>query len=172
MKSERGLVGKLILIIIASLLMILTVTVVSSMTASLPGDLIYPFKGFVENLRLQQQEFEFRYIGSASIYLEMMQARLDEIEQLAQRRNKDKEIIATTQRLLEIQKKTINKLREAEDQEGGDALPLFNKFESILKQEQDNLPRLFPEVSQPAVESIQKVIDQSEIDLEILHPAK
>lgn len=167
MSFENGLAGKIVLIITTVALIALAVIVVKNTPNSLPGDFIYPFKAVVENFRLSQQEFEFKYAGRTSIYLDMLQARFSEIEQLIKRKNKDKEIIATTKRLLEVQEKTLNNLGHAKIQ-GGNTPPLFTRLESILRQEQNNLSGLTFEVSQPTREAITKIIEQSKIDLERL----
>ena len=166
MASERGLIGSILIIILTGGLIGLIVLVVRDTPNSLPGDFVYPVKDVVENLKLAQYELE--YVERTNIYLNMTQARLTEIERLIEKRNKDKEIIATIQRLLDVQAKAITNLGRAKTQ-GGNIYPLFDKLESILQEEQNVLPELIFDLSQPATEAINKVIDQSEIDLERLN---
>lgn len=165
--KETGLVGKIVLIVVAGGLITLTVIIVKETPNSLPGDLVYPIKGIAENLKLAQHELE--YAKRANVYLDVTQARLIEIEGLIKKRGRDKEIIATIPRLLDAQAKAISNLGRARTQ-NENIPPLFIvKLKTILQKEQQDLPELVFEVSQEAAEEIKKAIYQSNVDLERLN---
>lgn len=165
--KENGLVGKIVLVAVAGGLITLTIVIAKETPNSLPGDLVYPLKGIVENLKLAQHELE--YAGRANAYLDITQARLTEIEGLIKKRGKDKEIIATIPRLLDAQAKAISNLGRARTQNENIPPLLIVKLKTILQKEQQDLPELIFEVSQEAAEEIKKAIYQSNVDLERLN---
>lgn len=146
--------------------MIPGVFILSKMAStSLPGDFIYPIKGIEENWRLEQSPFGFK--GRAETYLDMTQSRLTEVEGLIEQGSEDKVIIATIRRLLETQANAINEMNRAQGR--GESLRThYAKLESILQKEQNDLPKLIFNVSQPVSEELQKVIEQSYVDSEAL----
>src|SRR3990172_646098 len=128
--KQKGLIGWILLIILAGLIAG-AVLVVGITPKSLPGDLIYPIKLILEDFRLSQNEFSFA--GRADVYLDMTQARLSEIKELARQRNKDKEIVATVSKLLEVQAKGINSIERSR---GEKLRGVYDKLEYILQKEQ------------------------------------
>lgn len=158
--QQKGLIGWIILIILAAGIVAAAVLLKVSQS-SLPGDLIYPLKLIQEDFQLTKHEFSFT--ARADIYLDMVQERLSEIKSLVELRSKDQEIVETVQRLLDVQTKAVNSISRAKDGNAGEVL---DKLEYILQKEQRDLPKLVLEVSPPASDEIQKVIDQAKIDLQ------
>lgn len=166
MGSTKGVVGKFLLILIGAAI-IVAVFAFNSAPNSLPGDFSYPLKGVLEDFSLAKQEWEFKYAGRTSMFLDMLETRLDELEKLIEK-NKDKEAIEVTKRLLTVQGVIFDNLEQTRMQSGAPSV-LYTRFGTILKREQTELFDLTFETSPAVAEALTKVIEQSKIDLEKLN---
>lgn len=152
MKSQKGLIGWIILTLLALTIISGGLLILNSYN-SIPGDASYPIKEILENLKLSANELSFE--GRANIYMEMVQERLDELAELIKRRGSEKEVLETLSKLQDQQLKALNNLERARSK-NSNVTDLINKFEAILKKEQTVFSELSFQVVGEASEAFQK----------------
>lgn len=168
MKSQKGLIGWIILAILGVALLILGLLYLKSFD-SLPGDSSYKFKEISENLQLTIYDLSFD--GKAGQYLEMADVRITELQELVKKGNKDKEIIETLQRLNDHQTKALNNIDRARNKSINVA-GLLIKMEVVLQKEQIVFPELSFQVVEETAQAFQKATSQADDLLTIVENRK
>ncbi|MBI2039488.1 hypothetical protein HYT18_00250 [Candidatus Microgenomates bacterium] len=154
MKSQKGLVGWIVLGILAMMIIFGGLTVVNS-DKSIPGDYSYFIKEISENLKLGTNELNFE--GRARLYVEMTEERMKELQELVKKGNRDKEIIETLEKLQDQQTKALANLERARAR-ATDVAELLNSIEENVQNQQNLFPQLAYQVVGPAQEAFQKAL--------------
>ena len=156
-ENQQGLIGWIVLAALALLIIFGGLALLDSYD-SIPGDKSYPVKQFSESLKIAINELNFE--SRALVYLEASEERLNELIELVKRRDRDKEILETLNRLKDQQTKAITNIERARGK-GTDINGLLKRLETLLQKEQEVFPELSFQVIGESAEALQ--VAQSDI---------
>lgn len=163
MRDQKGFIKLLIIWIVIITLILGGIIIFFNLPSSLPGELIYPLKEISENIQLAA--YELSYEGRAKIFTKLSNNRLDEFKTLVTERKNTDKIIITLKRLVLMQNKAIENIEQAHNRGTNITVVLF-KLETSLKEQENVLQRLQPDVLEQYYEELLKAISSTQENLE------
>lgn len=152
MKFQQGQIGWIILVFVAIVLSVIVFLTLNS-SNSIPGDTLYPFKQFKENLI--QAGNELSYEGRANLFIASAEERLRELELLVKNQLPESYILVTLQRLADQEDKAFDSMERLRSR-GTNITVQFNKMEQLLQKQKQILPVLSYQVVGNTLEELQK----------------